>query len=135
MATLELEDIQGIVIRGYANLTAACFVLLQIEDTEGARKWLAEFSQRVTPGSERPERRAAHIAFTFAGLEALGLGEEPLRGFSEDFQAGMTTDHKQRILGDTEESAPGYRRRHARGPAPTRPRRAGKAPAACRRDR
>ena len=39
MNTLELDDIQGYIIRGYAHMQYSRFVLLQIEDAAKARGW------------------------------------------------------------------------------------------------
>ena len=46
------------------------------------------------------------IAFTFEGLKALGLSPSVLDSFPLEFEDGMTTPHKQFILGDFAASAP-----------------------------
>jgi len=55
---LELEDIQGLVARGYGSLVEARFVLLAIADPILARAWIGGLAERVTPGTARPEDRA-----------------------------------------------------------------------------
>ncbi len=106
MEKLELSDMQGLLVRGYGSLRAASFILLQIVDRDRAKGWLKGMAERVTPGDVRPETSSLQLALSYPGLVALGLKQETLNGFSEDFQSGMTTPHKQRALGDTETSAP-----------------------------
>ena len=105
---LNLEDIQGIIIRGYGNLTAACYVLLEIGQPDSARTWLGSIADTVTTGQTRPESNALNIAFTPSGLQKLGLEPEVLAMFSNEFIDGMVTPHRSRTLGDVEESAPEY---------------------------
>ena len=103
---LNLEDIQGIIIRGYGDLTAACYVLLEISNPDAARTWLGSIAGAITNGQARPEDNALNIAFTSTGLTKLGLGPEILAMFSNEYIDGMVTPHRSRILGDFEESAP-----------------------------
>ena len=104
--TLTLEDIQGIIIRGYGNLTAAYYVLLEITNPDSTRTWLGSIVGTITTGQARPEDNARNIAFTHSGLKKLGLEPEVLAMFSNEFIDGMITPHRSRILGDVEESAP-----------------------------
>ena len=107
MATLELDDIQGIVARGYGNLPAACYLILRVDDATQACAWLRGIASAVTPGSRKPDDRTLHIAFSAAGLRALGMDEATLATFAREFWEGMTEPHRARhILGDREESAP-----------------------------
>ena len=106
MEKLDLTDIQGLLARGYGKLRAARFLLLRIEEPSLARSWLAELERTVTRSNEDPREAAVHVAFTSAGLLAMGLPEEAIAGFSNEFREGMTTPHRQRILGDTENNLP-----------------------------
>ncbi len=106
MEKLDLSDIQGLVARGYGKLRAARFLLLRTEDPGLARSWLAGLAPTITPSDEDPRETAIHIAFTTTGLRALGLPEEAMSGFSNEFREGMTTPHRQRILGDAGENDP-----------------------------
>ena len=54
MPDLETEDMQGLISRGYANLRAASYVLLKIDDPASARSWLARIAHEVTPAPARP---------------------------------------------------------------------------------
>jgi Dyp-type peroxidase family len=103
---LDLADMQGIIARGYGNLSAACFVLLEIADASAARAWLGATVEAVTPGDSRPEDASLNLAFTAPGLRKLGLAEAILTRFSTEFATGLTTPHRQRILGDTDDDAP-----------------------------
>jgi len=104
--TLELGDVQGLVARGYGALSAASFFLLGLEDGAAARRWLASVVDSVTSGDTRPEEQAVNIAFTSLGLSRLGVTDEILQQFSNEFVHGMTTEHRRRSLGDVGESAP-----------------------------
>jgi Dyp-type peroxidase family len=106
VTTLALDDVQGLFARGYGDLKAAAFLLLGIEDSAAARRWLAGLGGAVTSGETRPDERAVNVAFTSSGLEALGLAREALEMFSNEFVTGMTTPHRMRILGDLGENAP-----------------------------
>jgi Dyp-type peroxidase family len=105
-ATLELDDIQGLVARGYGGLRAATFVLLRIDDAAAARAWLGALAGEVATGERGERSEAVHVALTHPGLVRLGLPEGSVAGFPDEFTGGMTTDHRRRILGDVGESAP-----------------------------
>jgi Dyp-type peroxidase family len=104
MSAPELHDVQGLVARGYGDLTAARFLLLGIDDAAAAREWLGALA--VTPADARPEERAVNVALTSAGLAALGVDDELVGLFSNEFADGMTAPHRSRNLGDLEENAP-----------------------------
>src|SRR5206468_897144 len=106
MTDLELSDVQGLVARGYGNLKAATYVLLQIDDATPARAWLRDVVADVTPASTRPTDTALNLAFTSSGIGKLGLPDSVVGQFSNEFTAGMTTPHRQRMFGDLEASAP-----------------------------
>jgi len=108
METLELKDIQGIIIRGYANMPAAEFVLLKITDVILAKQWLELMPAQVTSGDEKRKNFAVNIAFTFDALKVLGLSAETLDTFPLELEDGMTTSHKQLFLEDFGTSASDY---------------------------
>jgi Dyp-type peroxidase family len=103
---LERDDIQGLVARGYSDLKAAAYVTLRIDDPAAARTWLGSLLGQVTSAPVRASERALNIAFTAAGLQALGLPDVTLAQFSNQFTAGMTTPHRRRMFGDLGPSAP-----------------------------
>ncbi|MFN8642321.1 MAG: peroxidase, partial [Candidatus Binatia bacterium] len=104
MTALELDDIQGIVLRGYDQLRGAVLALLRIDDAVAARRWLAEVASAVTSARREPAQQAINLAFTAAGVAAL-RGPE-VTGFPTEFLEGMVTPHRSRLLGDCADSAP-----------------------------
>ena len=106
--TVPMTEVQGIILRGYEDLKAARFVLLKIADPVAARAWLADLvqDQILTTAEIRPTSQAVNVAFTPAGLTRLGLPAECVDGFAREFLEGMDTDHRRRVLGDTEARSP-----------------------------
>ena len=107
MSKLDLTDIQGIIVRGYGSLRGARFVVLGIRDARAAKRWLGELD--IRNGETRPTESdtCVNIAFTHAGLEKLGVYADVLAMFAAEFREGMTgSEHRRRILGDLEDSAP-----------------------------
>ena len=110
MDTLELDDIQGYIIRGYSNMQYSRFVLLQVSDAAKAKAWLNEISDSLTTANF-PEKNMLpdtelNIAFTAPGLIKLGMSDQNLFSFSPEFREGMVTDHRRRLLNDFDSSAP-----------------------------
>lgn len=87
---LEREDIQGLVLKGY-RMPQAMYVFYRFSDASGARSWLADMVEPVTTAVEWDEKPpwCANVGLTSGGLEALGLPEEFLASFPEDFRQGM----------------------------------------------
>jgi Dyp-type peroxidase family len=112
-----LPEVQGIILRGYEFLEEARFLLLQFPDSDPAdvgRRWLQAIVPSIRDATERPTiaDTAVNLAFTYAGLKALGLSEKihpdappGSSRFSREFQEGMDTSHRQRVLGDNGTSA------------------------------
>jgi Dyp-type peroxidase family len=105
METLDLADIQGIVARGYGNLRAASYALLEITQPLAAAAWFGALSAGLTTAEARPAARALNLAFTATGLSKLGLAEA-VGHFSAEFTSGMAAPHRRRQLGDVGENAP-----------------------------
>jgi Dyp-type peroxidase family len=110
MTQLELDDIQGLVASGYGRLPWSSFVLLRVESAPAARCWLERALGEVRfCAAGLPDRgdTCLNLAFTHAGLTALGLCFQALKGFSREFQEGMhANERRRRILGDVGENAP-----------------------------
>ncbi|MCV7285313.1 Dyp-type peroxidase [Mycolicibacterium wolinskyi] len=107
--TLQLDDIQGIILHGYGALDNAAFVLLAVDDVTAAKEWLAQLPLRDS--AVRPEitDTCTNIAFTPAGLVRLGLPPEHVGMLAGEFREGMTgTEHRRRILGDYDGSSPSH---------------------------
>jgi Dyp-type peroxidase family len=108
-AMLDLSNIQGNILRGYASFPHAHFLYLDIHSADDARLFLQRLldTGSVTPGQwhKKPEA-ALNLAVTFDGLRALGLREESLATFPAEFQEGMKL--RAEALGDVAESSPDY---------------------------
>lgn len=112
---LELADIQGLILSGYGTKPAARYAMFEIISEAHARAWLRHMIPRLQFGSYRGTRRREppylgdlcyNLAFTHAGLRALGLHETALAGFALPFQEGMAEQSRARRLGDDGPSAP-----------------------------
>ena len=103
----DLKDIQGLILFGYKHAPVAQYVFLQITDAAAAKVWLAGVVGNINRISKQLDRnrQVVNIAFTYKGLEKLGLFQDTLQGFSAEFMQGMDHTHRNCILGDTSESA------------------------------
>jgi Dyp-type peroxidase family len=107
---LPLDQIQGIVLSGYGHLAEARFALLTVhrDRAPDARRFLAGL--KLTSVSVASERKQSvpllNVAFTHAGLAALGLDAAMLDDFPRDFVEGPTHEARARLLGDQGESRP-----------------------------
>ncbi len=110
-----LADIQGFISSGYGHLSPAAYLFVQFHDEGQAQRWLRRLVPAIT--SARPWPVAPNgvkvkppvtlnIAFTADGLAAVGLPPQVLNTFPPEFQEGMASPIRSRILGDTEESDP-----------------------------
>ena len=105
-ARLDIDDIQGLVARGYGSLPFATFLLLGVDDAQAARQLLGQWADQVTTASQRPTENAVNLAFTSAGLAALSPDRGLAGSFSEQFSAGMATTYRSRLLGDLGDDEP-----------------------------
>ncbi|MGQ0649959.1 MAG: Dyp-type peroxidase [Gemmatimonadaceae bacterium] len=104
---LELDDIQGIVLRGISYHYGR-YLFFRFDDTAGARRFVQEIIPRITdsePGADgRKKKWAMCVAFTYPGLRALGVPERSLDTFSLPFKQGMQA--RAELLVDTNDNAP-----------------------------
>jgi Dyp-type peroxidase family len=111
---LDLGDIQGDILFAYGNEYAfTSYVFVNIEGADG-RGWLSALVDRVTTArpwpkgsdgvTDKPDT-TLNLAFTAAGLAALGVSQELLATFSSEFRGGMAA--RAADLGDVGPSAPG----------------------------
>ena len=87
---IDRPNIQGFVVRGY-RLPFAAYVYLRIDDAAKARAALDDFLPQVITAehwTDKPES-GINVAFSFAGLKAIGVGERTLDAFPAEFKAGM----------------------------------------------
>ena len=106
-APVDYRDLQGILRFGYGRLPEACFLLLQVDNPTAARAWLRHLKVTTAEDLPEPPKTALQIAFTSAGLAALGLPPELLAKFSNEFVSGMAGEEsRSRRLGDIGADAP-----------------------------
>ena len=103
---LELDDVQGLVVRGYGALRASTYAVLTVTDASAARRFLGRLAPRLTPAATSRPEHALHVAFSVPGLQRLGLPGPVLEGFPLELRGGMAAEHRARILGDVDGSAP-----------------------------
>ena len=103
---LELDDMQGLLVRGYGTLPEAAFLLLRIDDVPAARRGLVAWADSVTSADQAPAGTALNIALTAVGIAALSPGGQLPPGFSEPFADGMVTSYRSRLLGDVGDDDP-----------------------------
>ncbi len=105
--TLDLQDIQGMVTRGYSHLKHTAYLMLSLNNAERAKTWLANILPLVDSADHTQKKaRTAHLAFGAAGLKALGLSASNLASFPFPFREGISTQNRNRVLGDYGENAP-----------------------------
>ena len=78
METLELDDIQGYIVRGYKYMMYSRYVFLHITDPKGAKMFIKDISGSITNTTHFPKTNCLNIAFTAPGLRALGMNESNL---------------------------------------------------------
>jgi Dyp-type peroxidase family len=97
---LELEDIQHFLIER-APATAARYEFLTFRQAEGGRAWLKDLLEKISSAnpnrSKHQDVRWVTVAFTWNGLQALGVSEASLATFPEEFREGMAA--RAEILG------------------------------------
>lgn len=103
---VDLSDVQGLIIKGYGSLPHACFLLLHFNNPTAAKIWLGDLELTDSKTSSLTISHAKNIAFTHEGLVVLGITKDVSKTFSREFEEGMVTPHRQRILYDFGESDP-----------------------------
>jgi deferrochelatase/peroxidase EfeB len=102
---LDLDDIQGFVLRGYTMPYLRCLVL-RVEDAAGGRAFLGTIAPEITTATPWSVKPAAclNIGITSDGLRALGLPDDSLQSFPDDFTEGALG--RAAHIGDTGANAP-----------------------------
>ena len=100
---LEFDDIQHILLTRVPALTGR-YEFLSFRNAAGGRAWLSEILTKVPSAAEvraskEKDNRWVSVAFTLNGLRALGLSEDSLVTFPEEFRQGMVA--RAEMLGDT----------------------------------
>src|ERR1700674_4074359 len=105
---LEFDDIQQILRTRVPALTGR-YEFLSFRNAAGGRAWLSEVLAKAQSAAEvrastETDNRWVSVAFTWNGLRALGLDEDSLATFPEEFRQGMVA--RAEMLGDTGRNHP-----------------------------
>jgi deferrochelatase/peroxidase EfeB len=106
LSEVDYSDVQGLVRFGYGKMKEASYVHLRVKDPASARAWLRSAPIASAVAKTPPPPTAVQVAFTAAGLEALGVAPSVLAAFSPEFLTGMTEESRARRLGDVGSNAP-----------------------------
>ena len=106
---LEFDDIQHILVTRVPALNGR-YEFLSFGTAAAGREWLGAILEKVQSAaqvrtSKEKDARWVSVAFTWNGLRALGVAEEFLATFPEEFKQGMVA--RAEMLGDTGANAPG----------------------------
>jgi Dyp-type peroxidase family len=106
-AALELDDIQHGVLRARPSPYVGRYLLLRIDDRAAGRELVRRLHPLIESArhSADPGHNASiTVAFTYPGLEALGVPRGSLASFAPEFQQGMAA--RAADLGDVGENSP-----------------------------
>lgn len=106
MSEVDYADVQGLLRFGYGHMTSASYALVRVKSTAAAKAWLRSAPVTTAVAQKPPPKTAMNIAFTAPGLEALGIPDSVIAGFSHEFRGGMAQESRARQLGDVENNAP-----------------------------
>lgn len=104
--TIELEEIQALILRSRPVPYFGTNVLLHINNPGAGREMISKILPLVTSAKDwhQADDATATVAFTFEGLKALGLPQDSLDSFPDSFKEGMAARAKK--LNDIDENAP-----------------------------
>ncbi|WP_157574973.1 Dyp-type peroxidase [Jiangella muralis] len=105
-ASLELDDIQAGALYERPSPYVGVYLLLCIRDRADGRELVRRLHRIVDPASTigTADETSLTVAFTYHGLEALGVPQTSLDSFAPEFRQGMAA--RAEILGDTGASGP-----------------------------
>jgi len=106
---LDISDIQAAVLRPRPSPYKGEYVVLRINDAAQGREMLHRIIPYVAPAEDwwvSSIPAWLGIVFTYQGLKALGLAQESLDSFPEEFRQGMAA--RASILNDIGENAPAH---------------------------
>jgi Dyp-type peroxidase family len=105
---LESEDIQHFLLTRVPAITGR-YEFISFRQPAHGRTWLAGILDKVASAQQAREsveraQRWVSVAFTWQGLRALGVDEQSLATFPEEFRQGMVA--RAEVLGDTGKNSP-----------------------------
>jgi Dyp-type peroxidase family len=103
---LQLEDIQGLILRSRPEPYVGIHAMLHVDEAAGGRDLLGRLAAHVPSAEDWTNEMEAWVglAISHQGLKALGLPEQSLSSFPLPFRAGMAARAEQ--LRDFGENAP-----------------------------
>ncbi|HVU44958.1 MAG TPA: hypothetical protein VHD85_02465 [Terracidiphilus sp.] len=106
-SAVDYSDVQGLVRFGFAHMSEAVYLLLQVRNPAAARAWLEQAPVTSAADKNPLPATALQVALTRQGLEALRVPQHVIAGFSAEFLSGMAGDaNRSRRLGDTGTNSP-----------------------------
>lgn len=103
-----LKDVQAGIVRPYPKVTHGALLLLAFADPRQAAAFFAWLKDKVTPGdvstAPTPGTLYCSVGFTANGLRALGMGDDSVELFPEEFRQGMAA--RAGLLGDIRNNHP-----------------------------
>lgn len=89
--TLDLDDIQGLILRSRPEPYVGAHAMLHVDDAVGGRDFVARLADHVQSAKDWAEDLEAWtgVAVSHEGLKALGVPEASLKSFPLPFQQGM----------------------------------------------
>ena len=107
--TLELDDIQAGALFERPSPYVGTYLLLRIDECRDGRELVRRLHRIATAAHSAPANApdtSITVAFTYPGLQALGVPQASLDSFAPEFREGMAA--RAAILGDTGESSPDH---------------------------
>ncbi|MFI6731075.1 hypothetical protein [Streptomyces atratus] len=104
---LELEDIQGTVLRQRPTPFTGAYFLLRVDEAADGRRMLRRLVPHVASATQwwdPPEKAWLSVGLSHSGLRALGVPQASLDSFPDAFREGMAARAER--LGDTGDSSP-----------------------------
>lgn len=104
--TLQLDDIQGLILRSRPEPYVGIHAMLHVDDAAGGRDLIGRLAGHVPSAEGWTDDMPAWmgVALSHAGLKALGLPDDSLKSFPLAFQQGMAARAAQ--LRDEGENEP-----------------------------
>jgi Dyp-type peroxidase family len=105
--TLELDDIQAGALFGRPSPYVGTYLLLRIDEPADGRELVRRLHRIVNPARsplDAARDTSITVAFTYHGLQALGVPQRSLDSFAPEFREGMAA--RAPVLGDVGESSP-----------------------------
>jgi Dyp-type peroxidase family len=105
--TLQLDDIQGVVLRKRPSPYVGAYLFLRIDNAKSGRQLMGRLVNLVNSGVDWWDQNLPpllNVGLTYQGLAALDLPQVSLDSFPAEFQQGMAA--RAEMLGDTGDSAP-----------------------------